>query len=231
MRAWDQELEALEAANATLYVLTPDRPEPLAAAIARHDLKSPILPIDKSLWAEWGITNRSNDKLPHPSSFIIDPDGVVVYAQIFEDYRERNLPSDVVATLVSLQAGGDAPPTEDTPSEPSQGPQWDDALQLRAEAVDGGINLHLDIREGFHVYGAKEEISRPLYVTVDGRDDIQVHIPDGEQKEFALGVVHVLKDEVDLRVPVDPPASGTLDVQLCTDGACSPPFTMSWTVE
>jgi len=231
VRAWDEELDALEAANAVLYVLTPDRPEPLAAAIAKHELRSPVVPIDKSLWVEWGITNRANDKLPHPSTFIIDPDGVVVYAQTFENYRERNLPSDVVAILMTLQAGGDAPTPDATASTPSQGPQWDGALQLRAVAVEGGINLHLDLREGFHVYGAKEEISRPLYVTVDGRTDVRVHIPDGERKEFELGVVHVLKDEVDLFVPVAPPASGMLDVQLCTDGACSPPVTMPWTVE
>lgn len=229
IRQWQEQTEALEDAGAVLYVLTPDRPEALAAGIEKNQLSATIIPVDKSLWAEWGITNLEKDKLPHPSTFVVDPTGMVVFAETNEDYNLRADPSQVVAAVESLRAGDEvASQSEDAPSE---GPKWDGAFQLQTSTVDEGVQLSIEVREGFHVYGKKEEIARPLEVRVDGQPDVDVEIPDGERHEFPLGVVWVVEGTVDLLVPVTPPASGELDLQLCTDTACSPPVTMPWSVQ
>jgi hypothetical protein len=231
VREWDAQLGNLDAANAVLLVLTPDRPEPLAKAIEKHDLKSTLIPIDKSLWAEWGITNLDEDKLPYPSTFVVGPDGLVVFAETNENYKERTPPERVLAALTAINSGGDALLPAGAEPGVTKGPDWDGAFQVQTSTVEGGINIHIDVRDGFHIYGAKEEISRPLWVSVDGREDVEVFIPDGERKEMEFGVAWVITSEVDLLVPVEPPASGLLDVQLCTSGACSPPVTLPWSVQ
>ena len=229
VRQWQEQTEAIEAAGAVLYVLSPDRPDALAAGIEKNALTATIIPVDKSLWAEWGITNLDKDKLPHPSTFVVDPAGMVVFAETNEDYNLRADPSEVIAAIASMRAGEEV--ARKAGHEPNEGPNWDGAFQLHSSKVDEGVRLRIEVREGFHVYGKKEEIARPLEVRVDDQPEVVVAIPDGERHEFPLGVVWVVEGTVDLLVPVTPPASGELDLQLCTDTACSPPVTMPWSVQ
>jgi hypothetical protein len=230
VRDWDKLEADVAAAGAVVYVLTTDAPEVVANAARKKKLTTPIHTVTPALWASWGLANPRKDKLPHPSTVVIGPDGTVRQRITHVDYRKR---ADASAVLAALGAGSElraAEPERDAePSTPAP-IDWDGALVLSVVPADRGVTLVLTVAPGFHVYGAKEKTARPLAVRIDGETG-KTRIPPGDRKDLGpgVGVAWVLEGEIRLTVPVKGDApSGELDVQLCTEGACSAPVTRTW---
>jgi len=146
----------------------------------------------------------------------------------------------VFALLVAC--GGDttpppsAPPVAVPATAKQQLPDWDKAVALKAARSADGAHLAFKVEDGFHVYGAKEQTSRPLRVEVDGHTDAVATVPDGEPKAVA-GVpdpAYVLKGTIPIDVAVpgaEGGLSGSLHYQVCTNTLCSMPTTRPWTAE
>lgn len=212
MRDYDQHADAFQAANVRVVALTSASPETIATSKREHGLEMEILSVEPALWARWGLANPDKPDLPHPATIRVGTDGVVQSIDVHTNYKER---SDVQAMADAL-----APPGP---------PDWDNAARLETEVVSEGVLLRVVLQPGFHVYGAKEQIGNPLAVRVTDRPDVQVQVPDGEAKELpGLGTAWVLSGSVELVVPVATPASGEVDVQICTAATCSRPTTWTW---
>jgi hypothetical protein len=212
-----------------LYVLTTDSPAAVADHAENRGLQSPIATVDRELWARWGIANPKKPRLPHPTTLVVSPDGTVLRVETHENYRERTDPAEIVAQLGALV------PPENPPTAPSKEPDWEHAARLSATQTATGAQLSLEIQSGFHAYGTRETIGRPLAVRVDGHPEAKVPIPTGEIKVLGggQGETWVLEGTVILDVAVQStgPLTGELDLQLCTDTSCSRPTTWNWSAE
>lgn len=230
MRAWDERAEQVAAANARVVVLTPDSPAVARASAQKHGLQTPLHPVDPDVWAGWGLANPKKSKLPHPSTIVVGADGRVIQRITNENYRKR---ADVDAVLAAIQSGQ---PAADAPAGPgpTAGPDWAGAVHLEALGSNDGPLLRLEIKPGFHVYGAAETVARPLAVRVAGVPGATAAIPSGTRKVLGggLGEAWVIKGSVDLAIrdAGSGPWSGELDLQICTDNACSPPGVRAWAV-
>lgn len=148
----------------------------------------------------------------------------------------------MIAMLALLVAcGGEAPPPPATvapPPAPAKPlvPDWEKAVDLSAARTADGARLTFEVKDGFHVYGARETTSRPLRVEVEGHPDVAAAVPDGEPKQVA-GVpdpAWVLVGTVGIDVPVpgaEGSLGGTLNYQVCTNTLCSMPTARPWTAE
>lgn len=233
MREYDAAAEALRDAGGTLVVLTADSVAVLREAIAKQGFGQRFVSVDKAFWSEWGLRNRLSRKLPHPTTLVVAPDSRVVYREIHVNYTQRASVPDIVDLIRTH--GEVRPAVRDVPPPPREAaPDWDRAVALDASIADGVLALALDVAPGFHVYGAREEVSRPLAVFVDQLPDLVVPIPDGRQRTLseALGAAWVLEHRVELRADLPPdaprPLTGVLDYQICTDAMCAPPASLPW---
>lgn len=225
-----QHEEALEAAGGTLIYLTSEPPEVIAAAKQTHGLEGDIRSVDPALWAQWGISRRDKPELPHPTTLVVDPQGRLVFERTHVNFTQRVSPSALLDDWDSL---GLPPPIEDiredTSPDSHSAPDWDSATRLLVEAGSDTVTLVLELAPGFHVYGTREEIGRPLEVSVAGHPELVVPIPPGEEKSLeALGSAWVLTGTQRLEIPMAPPLSGELALQICTQTACSMPRVEAW---
>ncbi len=240
MREYDAHAQALADAGGTLVVLTADTPEVLREVIAKEGFGARFVSVDKSFWAQWGLRNKLSRKLPHPTTFVVAPDGQLVFREIHVNYTDRASIPSVIDLVAQHRASGAIPLPEPEPEEAEEAdepalPDWDRAVSFTTIQDPGRLTLLLDVAEGFHVYGANETISRPLAARVADYPELEVPIPTGEEKTLseALGSAWVLEGNVALSVTLPaeaPPAlSGELDYQVCTDTACTAPTTVPWT--
>lgn len=236
MREYDAAAEALRDADATVVILTTDPLAVLRQAIAEQGFGATFVLVDKSFWMKWGLHNRLSRRMPHPTTLVVAPDGRVVFREIHVNYTQR---SSVSATIDLVRAHPVAPvAAAQVPPPPRKAgePDWDHAIAVRARTEGGMLVIEADVAPGFHVYGAREDISRPLAVFVDQLPEIVVPIPDGEQRALseALGPAWVLEGAITLRalLPEGAPGhlSGVLDYQVCTDTMCTAPTSAGWEV-
>jgi len=96
-------------------------------------------PIDSQIWEQelgleyrlladrnqklmWGLRVYNRDRIPHPSTFIIDPEGDVRFLDVHVEYQSRTPVADIIRELKQLQGlPEDAPPVpepEKTPGAP-----------------------------------------------------------------------------------------------------------------
>jgi hypothetical protein len=232
VRDWDRIEADVERAGARLLVLTADSPDVARGAAKRAKLRATLVPVDASLWVRWGLANERRTGLPHPSTVVVAPDGTIIDRETHTNYKVRAEPAAVLDRITAHRVSGSLAPT--AVEEPDdEGPDWDGALRVTATLTDGGAALDLRVAQGFHVYGAAERTARPLNVRIDQQPDVLVPIPQGERKELGggLGESWVLSGSVRLEVTTEAPGgvlSGELDVQLCTESACSAPATRRW---
>lgn len=236
MREWDGLADAVAAAGARVVVLTPDAPDVAAAAVKEKGFTTPLLPVDASLWVGWGLRNPKKPKVPHPGTLLVAPDGTLVARWTHINFKQREDPAVVLAQIAEHRdsgeiAGGQAP----APTTGDGAPDWAGAVTISTERTGDGALLVLQLKDGFHVYGSKEPNARPLEVRVTDQPEAKATIPNGNRKSLGdLGESWVLEGMVALKVSapdIEGPLSGELDIQLCTDGACSMPETRSWTAE
>ncbi len=226
MRDWDRRTEDIRAAGATLLVLTADEPDTLRRVVPKKGLKATFVPVEPELWARWGIANPRREAVPHPGTLVVAPDGTVVLFETHVNYREREDAGEVLARIAEHRTSGGLTAA---PASDEQAVDWDSALRVSAEQRGEAVAITLDIAEGFHLYGTKEETARPLALRVDGEAGARVALPAGIRTELGdgLGQAWVLTGRHVIQLEGSAVA-GELDVQLCTDTACSRPRTLRW---
>ena len=233
MRDWDRVSKETTDAGASLWVVTPDTPDLARRMAADKGLRAPFISGDEALWARWGLTNPRRPTLPHPATVVIAPGGEVVLLDVHENYKQRSKPEEVIERIAKHRASGQTAPKVALPVDHDI--DWDGALTLGATRRGSVISLTLVLADGFHAYGAKEPNARPLAARVNGEEE-PLHVPDGERMDLGggLGEAWVLTGTqiIEGRVRRGPDAlKGEIDVQLCTEAACSPPRTLSWTAQ
>jgi len=125
LRAMQRELESAKAAGVTLMAISPNKPDESLTLVEKHELTFPVLSDDDNLVAkkfnlvfkmEQGLVDRYLEdgrniaemngsekwELPVPATYVIDTSGVIRYAFVSLNHRERAEPSDVIAVAASL---------------------------------------------------------------------------------------------------------------------------------
>lgn len=127
LRAWQQRLDALEAQGATLVAISPQTPDNSLSTAEKNALAFPVLsdseldaahafgigftlpPELVNLYASVGndlpvLNGNGQWVLPIPATYVVDRDGVICFAHVDADYRQRAEPDDVTAAVAALRA-------------------------------------------------------------------------------------------------------------------------------
>jgi peroxiredoxin len=125
LRALQQALPDLHAAGAALVAISPNTPDTSVTSVELHGLDYPVLSdIGNEVARGFGLVFTVQDDLeeayrgmgidigaangterweiPLPATYVIDRDGVIVYAFVNTDYRVRAEPADVVSAVMAL---------------------------------------------------------------------------------------------------------------------------------
>lgn len=126
LRALQEALPEITAKGATLVAISPQAPDHSLTMTEKHELAFPVLSdvdqeVSESYKVRFDVTGELEDvqvnvfqndpaeqnangrrSLPVPSTFIIDPDGIVRFASVNADWRARVEPADVVSALKAL---------------------------------------------------------------------------------------------------------------------------------
>lgn len=123
LHALQEELPNFEANGAHLIALTPELPDESMSTTEKHDLKFEVLSdLGNKVAKEYGIVFQLTDEvasmynesfalndhngdasneLPLAATYIINPEGKIVYAFLDADYRNRAEPSEITEFLIS----------------------------------------------------------------------------------------------------------------------------------
>lgn len=126
LRAWQQQLPALQRLGGQLVAVSPQTPDNSLSTAEKNELAFAVLS-DSALQASTGFgvafemppelidlySRVGNDLavlngngrwvLPVPATYLIDREGRIAFAHVEVDYRERAEPRDVLAALAALQ--------------------------------------------------------------------------------------------------------------------------------
>lgn len=125
LRRLQQELPNFKAAGANLLALTPELPDKSLSTREKHNLGFEVLSdIGNKIAREYGIVFRltpdvaanyqksfdlhgfngdESDELPLAATYVIDRDGVIRYAFLNADYRNRAEPAEIIRALNALE--------------------------------------------------------------------------------------------------------------------------------
>lgn len=122
LRAWQAHLAELKSLGATLVAISPQTPDNSLSTAEKNELAFPVLS-DSDLAAAHGfgiaftlppelvdlyssvgnnlpeLNGNGQWVLPVPATFVIDRSGVIQFAHVEADYRERAEPDDVLAVI------------------------------------------------------------------------------------------------------------------------------------
>jgi len=125
LRAWQAHLAELHSLGATLVAISPQTPDNSLSTAEKNALAFPVLS-DSDLAAAHGfgiaftlppelvelygsvgnnlpeLNGNGQWVLPVPATFVIDRSGVIQFAHVEADYRERAEPDDVLAVIRAL---------------------------------------------------------------------------------------------------------------------------------
>jgi len=125
LRAWQAHLAELKSLGATLVAISPQTPDNSLSTAEKNALAFPVLS-DSDLAAAHGfgiaftlppelvelygsvgnnlpeLNGNGQWVLPVPATFVIDRSGVIQFAHVEADYRERAEPGDVLAVIRAL---------------------------------------------------------------------------------------------------------------------------------
>lgn len=121
LHALQKELPKFKAQGATLLALTPEVPDQSLSTAEKNELEFEVLSdVDSKIAREYGIVYQLTDgvakiyeekfglsayngndsnELPLAATYVINPDGTIIYAFLDADYRNRAEPSDITAAL------------------------------------------------------------------------------------------------------------------------------------
>jgi peroxiredoxin len=102
--------EQIVVAGADLWAIAPQDVETNQALRERRELPFPILADDdQAVIHQWGIFNFDDPKeraIPHPSTFLINQDGLIAWSYVGKSTRDRPVPGAILAAVHDV-AGGD----------------------------------------------------------------------------------------------------------------------------
>ncbi|BDD06560.1 peroxiredoxin-like family protein [Aureibacter tunicatorum] len=125
LKALQEALPEIKKNGATLIAISPELPDNSLTLIEKHQLKFEILSdLGNKISKEYGLVFKLPDELieaystfginlersngdnshtlPMPATFVIDQEGVIRYAFVPEDYRERAEPSEILEVLTQI---------------------------------------------------------------------------------------------------------------------------------
>ena len=132
LRAFQRTLPAIEAAGASLVAISPERPDNSLSTAEKHGLAFEVLSdvgqkvgrafrlvYDfsdelKSAYNGFGLDIPAKNgvvdewALPISATYVIDRDGIIIYAYVDADYRDRADPDDVLKVLESAPVAAQA---------------------------------------------------------------------------------------------------------------------------
>lgn len=66
------------------------KPSELEEFRTKSEISFPFLSDDgAAVIKEWGVVNEERKALPHPATFVLDENGVVIYRAVNPDYKQR----------------------------------------------------------------------------------------------------------------------------------------------
>lgn len=127
LRAYQKLLPEIQAAGAGMIAITPESPDKSLSTAEKNALAFPVLsdpdlkaasafglsfelpPDLEALYIKNGndlrvINGSSKFSLPVPATYVIAPDGMVLYAHVDADYRNRADPAEALAALKRIPA-------------------------------------------------------------------------------------------------------------------------------
>ncbi|MEM6265569.1 MAG: peroxiredoxin-like family protein [Bacteroidota bacterium] len=124
LRFLQQSLPEFQAEGATLVALTPELPDRSLSTSEKHELEFEVLSdVGNEVARNYGIVFKltpevaeayqhafdlhayngdESDELPLAATYVIDQKGMIQYAFLDAEYRNRAEPTDIIATLKSL---------------------------------------------------------------------------------------------------------------------------------
>ena len=99
------ELETIQKAEISLVAISYDSVETLRRFAAKKKIRFPLLSDKESrVIQDYGILNREVTRerfkgIPHPGTFIINEDGVVVDKLFYEGYKKRHGASELIRAV------------------------------------------------------------------------------------------------------------------------------------
>jgi peroxiredoxin len=121
-----QELPHFQAAGASLLALTPELPDKSLSTREKHGLSFEVLSdVNQVVANHYGIVfhltpevatmfqkgfdlhgyhGNDRDQLPLAATYVIDPQGIIRYAFLDAEYRNRAEPAEILAALAALKA-------------------------------------------------------------------------------------------------------------------------------
>lgn len=119
-----EELPNFKAAGANLIALTPEKPDSSLSTIEKNELEFEVLSdLNNVVAKKYGIVftltpevanayqqsfdlhaynDSESNELPMAATYVIDQNGIIRYAFLHEDYRNRAEPSDILKAIRSL---------------------------------------------------------------------------------------------------------------------------------
>lgn len=96
-------MKAIRERGAELWVVSPDEVEKLRKFQQEEGLDFPIL-VDtgNEVSASYGLINEENPVVPHPTTVIIDRQGVIRYLRVDTDYKVRPSVGELLEALDEL---------------------------------------------------------------------------------------------------------------------------------
>src|SRR6201993_786884 len=123
LKAFQDVLPEIKAAGASLVAISPEKPDDTLSTAEKSALAFPVLSdVGQKVGRAFGIVYDFTDELrgayqglgrdipalngtpgewalPVPATYLVDRDGIIVYAYVNVDYRDRGEPRDVLAVL------------------------------------------------------------------------------------------------------------------------------------
>ena len=196
-----------------LTILTADDPGIAAEMASKQGFDLGIIhTVDSGLWTTWDIQNPSKPALPQPTTYIVDPAGILLWFKTTGKYSDRIDAKKVIERIEEHRGGPMAGGADDAP----EAIDWNDVVTVEHIVEEDRPVLQVTVKHGFHVYGLKERKARPMEVWADGAQ-VAADIP---RKRLVEG-----RFAFHLGTPAD---EGELRFQACTDAICGPPMSASW---
>lgn len=96
-------MEAIRQRGAELWVVSPDDVKKLRRFQQEEGLDFPVLlDTDNKVSAMYGLINEANPGVPHPTTVIIDKQGVIRYLRVDIDYKVRPSVDELLDALDQL---------------------------------------------------------------------------------------------------------------------------------
>jgi hypothetical protein len=224
----------LEKSGIRIAAVSYDSPEILKSFADERDIAFPLLSDrDSAVIRRFGILNvniapglRAHG-VPHPVSYLVAPDGLVIRKYFVENYQHR-----VTAASVALREFGGM--SENAAVTTIQSGALTAQIALTGARVFAGqevsFSANFQLQPGWHIYGADNEFTATS-VTFDDPKVVRqsFHLPTDQGPIYAGSIQAHGSLLLKFPIPAGKTAlSGRLRFQQCSDTVCEPPETIAF---